>query len=444
MTIRAKIAVQRVAKSDRRWKRVQGQTFARRDKMLAELRQMHRDGKRIKDYVRFLLDHHDMRLSAALKVLGEDPDEQEAKDLARRINAWQAEYPAIRWSKKAKSKGGYRPICRLPRELKAVHYMVADILKALFDPAPYMFGVNGEERSRDDAASRLKSLQNNGYTSLAKLDIVNCFQSIDPERLINFPFPLPKEVMRRSFDTRHMAFEEMDPQNDLTSNPCRPGYPIHAERTNGPRGLLPGSPASNIMLAWLLNQIVLPGDGHLILAWDNFAVAAKDDTTCQATVLSLIAYFERDCPAGPLALCDTIYAAPGTDPLTFLGYEFDVEKLEPGISEDAIHKLEGRLNQIEEMDFDEELHRAIAFWQTLRPFRDGFPAADAETILWKYVENTAVPFDAMLDPFLANLHRHVFAPATTPEGAVVKALCALRKPVTKARSNRSIQPVAKS
>lgn len=428
--------VQRVANSDLAWEREKSRAHSITARNLATLRDLHAGGGRVADNVRRILTHHDIRKSAALKALGENARRDRAIQLANDVNAWRTDYPAIHWYKQRKANGGYRPICQLPLELKAVHHLIADILETLFEPAPHMFGVNG--KSRDAAAIALKAYEQEGYVYRAKLDVIDCFQSIDPERLIQFPFPLPKEVIRRALDTRQLAFREREPRSAMTADPLRSGYPMHDQRTSGPQGLVQGSPASNIILAWLFNQITLPGDVRLFIFADNLAVAAKDDTTCRAAVDMLIAYFLRDCPTGPLALCSPEFAGPGTEPFTFLSYEFDLAKDEIGISADALNKLEWRLSAIEEMEFSEDLHHAIALWQVLRSFRDGFPAADTPRVLEPYVEMSAVRFDCLAEPYLADLHRHVFDPPTTAAGAIIKALCASREPIALRDSTNSL------
>lgn len=419
--------VQRVANPDLAWEREKSRAHSIKARNLAALRELHADGGRINGEVRRILTHHDIRKSAALKALGRNARRDRAIHLANEFDAWRTHYPPVHWYKQRKAKGGYRPICRLPLELKAVHQLIADILSALFQPAPHMFGVTG--KSRDAAARALKASQREGYVYSVKLDVVDCFQSIDPERLIQFPFPLPKEVIRRALDTRHMMFEEMEPRNVTTTNLFRSGYPTPDQRTSGPQGLVQGSPASSIILAWLLNQITLPGDVRLFIFADNLAVSARDDTTCRAAVDMLIEYFLRDCPTGPLALCPPEFAGPGTDPFTFLSYEFDLANDEIGISPDAFNKLEWCLSAIEEMEFSEDLHQAIAMWQVFRSFGDGFPAANIGRLLEPYVEMSAVRFDCLAEPYLADLHRHVFDPPTTMAGSIIKALCASREPV---------------
>lgn len=215
-------------------------------------------------------------------------------------------------------------------------------------PNDHIYGVTG--RGRDEAARRLKAAQNAGLTHLAKLDIVACFQSINPDSL--YQLPLPKEVTRRALATRNMTFVEWEPQIGTTASQRLSGIPMPLHSESGPRGLLQGSPVSNLILAWLLNDMPVPERAMVLICADNIAIAAADPTTRQAAIDTLVAYFERDCPAGPLNLCPAVYAGPGTEPLDFLSYEFDPDQSGISIAHAALSKLEGRLADLE-ADFED-------------------------------------------------------------------------------------------
>ncbi len=413
--------VQRGAKSTaaKQWKREVGLAHARRTKLANGLREKQARGERVQPYIRQYLSAAAARFCGALAALRGEPDRQTAEALAATVNPWREGYRPIRWHKHAKKSGGYRPICDLPPDLKAVHYVIAGALKAAFVPNNHIYGVTG--RGCDEAARRLKEAQNAGQTYLAKLDIVDCFQSINPDSL--YQLPLPKEVIRRALDTRNMMFEEWDPQIGPTTNQRLSGSPMHSHSESGPRGLLQGSPASNLILAWLLNDAPMPEGAMVLICTDNIAVAAVDHTTRQAVIESLVAYFQRDCPAGPLNLCPAVYAGPGTEPLDFLSYEFDPAQAGIGIAASALSKLEGRLADLEDDNTLDDLTFALATWQALRSFRSGFSAAaDVESQLERCAKLAGFWLYGRQNAFLSDLHAHVFDPPTTTEGAVIARL----------------------
>lgn len=413
--------VQRGAKSTsaKQWKREVGLAHAARTKLANGLLEKQARGERVQPYIRQYLSAAAARFCGALAALRGEPDRQTAEALAATVNPWREGYRPIRWHKHAKKSGGYRPICDLPPDLKAVHYVIAGALKAAFVPNNHIYGVTG--RGRDEAARRLKEAQNAGQTYLAKLDIVDCFQSINPDSL--YQLPLPKEVIRRALDTRHMMFEEWEPQKGTTANRRLSGIPMHSHSESGPRGLLQGSPASNLILAWLLNDVPMPEGAMVLTCTDNIAVAAADHTIRQAAIESLVAYFQRDCPAGPLNLCPAVCAGPGTEPLDFLSYAFDPDSREISVAEAALSKLEKRLADLEDDDTLDDLSFALGTWQALRSFRSGFSAAgDVDAHLDRCAKLTGFWLDGRQNAFLSDLHAHVFDPPTTTEGAVIARL----------------------
>lgn len=401
------------------WRREVSAAHSARIKLVDGLRNKQAGGKRVQPYVRQYLKSPAARLCGALAALKGEPDRQTAEALSAIVNPWRGSYRPIRWYKHEKKRGGYRPICSLPNDLKAVHYIIAGVLKAIFAPSNHIYGVTG--KGRDEAARRLKEAQNAGLVYLAKLDIVDCFQTINPDSL--YQLPLPKEVIRRALDTRNMTFEEWEPQKGKTANQRLSGIPLYSHSESGPRGLLQGSPASNLILAWLLNDMPMPEGALVLICTDNLAVAAKDHTTRQTVIESLVAYFRRDCPAGPLNLCPAVYAGPETEPLDFLSYSFDPDSPGIGIAASALSRLEGQLADLEDDDTLHDLTFALATWQTLRSFRNGFrAAADVHAQLDRYAKLAGFWLDGRQNYLLSDLHAHVFDPPTTTEGAVIARL----------------------
>lgn len=416
-----RVFVQPVSKQQaaKTWERAKGRAHAGRVEAVRQIITARETGKRLAPLVRQFLRGNAVRLSAVIRALPDDVDPQTAQQLEAITDPWKAAYERISWHQKRKATGGTRPVCVLPPDLKAVHYMIADALKAQFTARAHIYGVSG--KSRDDAARDLKDAQNAGLKYLAKLDIVDCFQSINPDSL--YQLPLPKEVIRRALDTRNMTFEEQEPRTETTINQPLSGIPMHSQSESGPRGLLQGSPASNIILAWFLNQIPSPEDVRVFIFADNIAVAARDPITCRETVESLVAYFVRDCPAGPLNLCPAVYAGPGNDPLDFLSYEFDADEQGIGVSSAALSRLEGRLAELDEDETLSDLSLALAIWQTMRNFWNGFAAvANLDERLRTYVDLSGLTINRRRNEFLSRLHSHVFDPPTTTEGAIIERL----------------------
>jgi hypothetical protein len=432
------------AESD--WLSEQGRAHAAFHSMSENIHSATISGKRLNPIVRGYLRNNQVRLSAALRALGGHPDRDTAIALRNQVNAWSSSYAPIRWYYKKKPNGTARPICILPPDLKAVHYMLAMAIQRQFERNPTMYGVKGF--SRDTAAGHLKELQSAGYVYLAKTDIVNCYQSIDPDAL--YQLPLGKEVIRRTLDPRYLTFMR-EPNRDIAETIIGPSFSPHgiAHKASGPTGLLQGSPASGIILAWLLNGIPAGDDVKVILCFDNIIIAARTASKRREMVDTLASHFER-CPYGPLALCDPEYA--DNTPMEFLGYLFDPIRTDIGIAEKGLMKVEQRLVQAEQADeamllklMEKHQQRVrtssvytsdnpfagqfpLEIWHIQREFRCGYPLAqsDGEELSY-YLETSAQTADMRHDPLISHLHRNLFAPRGTTDGEMICQILKTRK-----------------
>ncbi|SHK41947.1 hypothetical protein SAMN05444000_12842 [Shimia gijangensis] len=402
-------------------------------------------GNRCQPVVRDFLRNPQVRLSATLRALGADANQETTFRTRECVSAWATEFPPVEWYIKAKPNGGNRIVCDLPPELKAVHYMLAEALHQQFCRSANVYGVSGA--SRDHAALDLKALQNSGHTYLAKTDIVECFPSIDPTAL--FQLPLPKEVIRRTLTIDNLMFTRKPDAKSVPYDVCGSTGDINdAHKASGPTGLLQGSPASNIILAWLLNGIPTSTDSSVMLCFDNIVVAARTSEGSRAMASTLAAHFER-FPSGPLALCEPEYA--DNTPIEFLGYWFDPDREDVGISEKGCSKLEKRLIAAEVQDETDlrQLFQAhakaaqanslvatidpyngnypVEIWRALRDFRAGYPATrtDGPEISY-YLETSAHVAERRNCPRASHLHWNLFAPSGTEENMAIRSL--LRRP----------------
>ncbi|MEP2897050.1 hypothetical protein [Roseibium sp.] len=395
-----------------------------------------------KQLMRNFLRNPKAKLSAACKAIGGSPERDTVTELRKHVDPWQSEYPSITWynKKKAKHDGSVRPICILPENLKAVHYMIAEVLKSQYERRDALYGITGH--SRDDAAKEIKSLQAAGYVYLAKTDIINCFQTINPNSL--YSLPLPKEVIKNALDLRHMNFTQRIARTDLQGDSLRFCAHTDNHKASGPSGLMQGSPASNIILAWLLSGLPSESDAKVILCFDNIIVAARTAAGSREMVDTLTAHFER-CPAGPLALCDAEYA--DNESMEFLGYVFDPFRKTIGINPNALNRLEARLTKAEAEDDvrlrnlmknhkrqcqKNPLFRSIdpfandyplEVWKILLSFRAGFPAASADGPELSYYLETSEHVATMRgNNYTRDLHRNLFAQKDTTEAARLRNL----------------------
>lgn len=360
-----------------------------------------------------------------------------------RVNAWAEIHNPIQWHGARKKTGGERFICKLPPELKAAHYLLKRVLEALFEADANTFGIKGQ--SRDDLAREVKELQIRGFNDIAVTDIVDCYQSVDPDAVFELKSVIQKEVIRKTLDLRNQTLVEdtgTQPQN--RSHNASLHYDI-TDKARGPRGLMQGSPLTGLILAWLLNGIPSRDDARAYLCFDNLIVLARSPSASRAMVDTLAAHFEQ-CSAGPLALCDATFA--DEFPVEFLGYVFDPERRDIGISLDGRNEFFKKLNDTEGELANfyravSERHRAhgssalfeahnplanhfpVEVWKLLRLFRAGFPAAadDAPELLW-LLENSRWMAEWANNGMTALLHDHLFDGSAAEIGQLIKGILA--------------------
>lgn len=428
------------ADPEKQWRSEQGRAHTKAVMLADEVKEASSSGKRVAPVMRTALRHRQARLSASLMALGGSPCREEAVALMGRVNAWKDSYDPIHWHAKRKSTGGERFICRLPNELKAAHYLLKRPLEKLLNTDANIFGV--KDQSRDDLAREIKDLQNRGYNNIAVTDIVDCYQSVDPDAV--YQLPLPKEVTRRTLDLRNQILVE-------DHHGAQPQARFHdtdtpydtSQKARGPRGLMQGSPLSGLILAWLLNGIPSREEARVYLCFDNLIVLARTPSDARVMVDTLAAHFQQ-CSAGPLALCDPFYA--DNLPVGFLGYLFDPEQLCVGIDMSDRNKFLEKLNKAEASQarryqeiFDRhQAQRTSALfdahnplrnqfpaevWDALLSFRAGFPAASADDPeLSALVASSRWLAEWTGDGMTKFLHDRLFADHSTEIGQTIQAI----------------------
>lgn len=425
---------------EKQWRSEQGRAHTKAVNLAFDVQNAAISDKRVAPFMRTALRHPQARLSAALRALGGSPCREEAVALMARVNAWDEGYDPIHWRAKRKPSGGERYICRLPNELKAVHYLLKRPLEKLLSTDANIFGVKGH--SRDDLAREIKDLQNRGFNNIAVTDIVDCYQSVDPDAV--YQLPLPEEVKRRTLDLRYQILVEdnhgAQPQASFHDTVSLYGT---TQNARGPRGLMQGSPLSGVILAWLLNGLPSTKDARVYLCFDNLIVLARSPSETRAMADTLAAHFEQ-CPAGPLALCEPTYA--DNMPVGFLGYFFDPEQLGVGIDMNQRNKFLKKLNKAEAKQaghyqevFDRHQaqrtsslfdahnpfrnHFPAEVWDALLSFRAGFPAASTnDPELLALVENSRWLAERTKDAMTMFLHDHLFEARNSEIGQTVRAI----------------------
>jgi hypothetical protein len=269
---------------------------------------------------------------AAYRVLRGSANEEAAAALVEQINpfascAFRVEY----WRVLKRGAGGFRVLCSLPRPLKAANYMVKDVLECVYEPGPHLYAVRG--RGKDREARAIKRVLDSAYEYAFVADVRSCFDSVRPDAL--YGLPLPQTVIHCVLDHRSMAFRRNSRKEEDAA-----GAPATQVRIsgmsprprNGPAGLVPGSPSSSLILAWLFDELTgsMRVDCHLFVFADNILVltrSERDSRVAQWTLRNLL----RQHRAGPFRLAgEGISAALGFERLgyeyrkTIFGYEINL------------------------------------------------------------------------------------------------------------------------
>lgn len=194
--------------------------------------------------------------------------------------------------------GRYRVVCSLGPRLRAQHLMIKDVLGATLVPRPHIFDVRGRGRDRE-ARSILAAMQD-GYRWAFVGDVENSFPSFSNDALNRLP--LPRSVVRwnlipSNLQLRHCAQLETEAirSSPLTAHSVLGG--------NGRCGLLQGSSASNLIQAWIFNEVhtACSPDCRLFILSDNVLVLGRSEEAVQEAGRTLREHFARH-PSGPFCL----------------------------------------------------------------------------------------------------------------------------------------------
>lgn len=341
----------------------------------------------IKRRTRNYVDSSVVKLDAAYRVLGRRATFEQASHLARCINLFAPCVEPVFWRYEPKRTHGFRVVCVLPPTLKAAHRIIKDVLQVLYRPCEHIYNV--KRMGRNVEARAIKEALDAGYRHCFVGDLRDAFQSVNADALYNLP--LPNSVIRHMLDYRNLnlqpaAERDRDPHSlSISANAAT----IH--QPNGPTGLLQGSPASNLILNWLLNDIpsVLSQDRMTFLFSDNILVAATSEEECQVDEQTLGRYFAEH-PAGPFDLTGEVVSIRQGG-MEKSGYQFEISlrsnDVEIAVSGGNFQKLAGALLTAIEVDVEARRTSPDSACKFFSDWLAGFPAiTDRSTFLEAVVE----------------------------------------------------------
>lgn len=290
-------------------------------------------GKRRQRLVRQHLRGLPARVHAASRVLGSGADPEAIEALATTIDPFKRQAGTVRYRLILKPKGGHRTVCLLPNRHKAASLMVKDVLEAQLIPPEYAYQVRG--RGRDREAKAIADAIENGLKWCFVGDVRSCFDSVNPEAL--YRLPIPRSVVQHVLDTREIRFSRIHERTEVQAS-SGTSLTSHASIDRGsPHGLMQGSPASNIVLTWLLSDLarVPLGGCRIFLLADDLLIAARTKDECRRTEETLTPLL-RGHRAGCLVLEGEIFDAS----LGFerAGYHYRLGALTGNVEIDLSHQ----------------------------------------------------------------------------------------------------------
>ena len=341
--------------------------------LLDRLRRAARNGRwaTVRRLVLGYLNSETARLTAACRASPSKATDAAVRELAANVDPFNRTAEQVAWRRKQKrSSSGFRYVCDLPPNLKANHYLIKDVLEAVFNAPDHVFDVLG--RGRDVAARAVKDALEAGYNRCFLGDVRDCYQHVSADALVA-SLPLPRCVIENSLDIRNLTLAQSCATGFTGSS-----YEGRGTRANGPRGLMQGSPASSIVLAMLFSSLapqIEPHDCTVINVSDNFFVAAKNDATLEA-IIALLREYLHEHRAGPFELKTNSRTVEVGEDFEFMGYRFERsgDHVTIDIGQDRLGEFEEALEEALELDLARYDPRASEATSVIMEFFGGYRA----------------------------------------------------------------------
>lgn len=233
----------------------------------------------------------------------------------------------IDWWRKPKKAHGFRLVCDFSPLLKAAHMMVSDVIRAQMKVPTFIYNLKRSEQfahgvGRNALVQQLLAQLRAGFTHYRIYDARDCFNSINPGALTPPNLPLPWRIYENTINHENLNFRHDTAREgrhfaDITFYRDI----INAEGASGPDGLMQGSPSSNVVLAYLLQNVPQPDpmDGCILLFGDDLIALSRTSTIADRVDNAVTRFFGQPT-LGPLQLQRRAIGNCGN--FEYLGYEF--------------------------------------------------------------------------------------------------------------------------
>ncbi len=167
--------------------------------MLKRIRDAHRAGRRweVEQLIRKYLTSYDARFVATIRAFrqmkpGRRPPKGQLASIASGLNAFKGTGEEVRliFKRKRSNPNEFRPTLDFGIENRALQYLVLSILHVIADLHPRQFGVRGVPA----AITHVRNAVKDGFLWATEIDIKNCYQSFDGNRIEDM-IPFPKKVV---------------------------------------------------------------------------------------------------------------------------------------------------------------------------------------------------------------------------------------------------------
>ncbi len=267
--------------------------------MLKHIRDAHRAGRRweVQQLIRVYLTSYDARLAATNRAFekmkpGRRPPRKQLPSIASGLNAFKGTQEEVRliFKRKRSNPNEFRPTLDFGIENRALQYLVLSVLYVIADLHPRQFGVRGGVPA---AITHVRDAMNDGYLWATEIDIKDCYQSFDGNRIADVT-PIPKKVVEGVLISRNLNIVTVPG----VTVPCTHHVIIGPADTeekakllfakylaDARQGIPQGSAASPLLAEMLLAPLLdqLPVGSEVAGYVDNFLVLAKDKGAAAAT-----------------------------------------------------------------------------------------------------------------------------------------------------------------
>ena len=322
------------------------------------------DRKALRKEVHAFFKDKRVKMSALHKAGERHPNSIGWEAAAKMLDPFTPFPEPVNWFPLPKRKGGFRHACDLAKPLKAAHYMIADVIRAQTPNPPKIYNLPG--KGRETLVSDLLATLATGCNAFRIWDARDCFSSVNPDVL--FKLPLPRRIIENALIITNQELQLVAKCNDMENSGIQhDAATIGNIQGNGPTGLMQGSPASNLILAYLLRGIPQPDhkDWDVFLYTDDLILVGRADEVLDRVEKRLTEFFGQE-RLGPFTLVPKAAGRGGW--FEYLGYEF---RHDPYRANDANGGWCVDLPQGKWDEFAKDVRReALAFYRINPPWAD--------------------------------------------------------------------------